>query len=160
TVKEFDTPLEQATTPSLEALQAYSRGWQVNDTTAAIPLFHEAIRLDPNFAMAYASLGTMYYNIGEKSYGAENTQKAYELRQRVSERERFYIETHYYERVTGNLEQGRRVYQLWAQTYPRDWLPRNNLCITYFNLGRYDEALAEIRASLELNPGSWLASAN
>jgi eukaryotic-like serine/threonine-protein kinase len=160
TVEKFDTPLEQATTSSLEALQAYSRGWHASDGTAAIPMFQEAIHLDPNFAMAYALLGTSYYNIGEKNEASQNTQKAFELRQRVSERERFYIESHYNEWVTGNLEEGRRVYELWAQTYPRDWLPRNNLGVTYFNLGQYEAALQEIRDALQLNPTGRLVNGN
>jgi serine/threonine protein kinase/tetratricopeptide (TPR) repeat protein len=164
TVQKFDTPLEQATTPSLEALQAYSLGWQVavekNDIAAAIPLFQRAIRLDPNFAMAYASLGATYYNVGEKSDGAENTRKAYELRQQVSEREKFYIEGHYHHLVTGDLENGRRAYELWAQTYPRDWVPPNNLGIVCFNLGQYDKALLEFREGLRLNPAGHVSHAN
>ena len=163
-VKRLDTPLEQATTPSLEALQAYSLGWQVavvkNDRAAAIPFFQRAIRLDPNFATAYASLGTAYYNVGEKGDGTENTRKAYELRQRASERERFYIEAHYQHLVTGDLENGRRAYQLWAQTYTRDWVPPNNLGIVYFNLGQYDEALAQLREALQLNPAGRVTYAN
>ena len=126
TVQKFDTPLEQATTPSLEALQAYSLGRKASagsDWAAAVPFFQRAIRLDPNFAMAYARLGTMYTNLGENTLGAENTRKGYELRDRVSERERFYIESHYYQNVTGDLEKARQVYELWTQTYPRDWQP-------------------------------------
>ncbi|MBV9443136.1 MAG: protein kinase, partial [Acidobacteriaceae bacterium] len=153
TVKKFNTPLEQATTSSLEALQAYSRGWRANDAAEAIPMFEEAIRLDPNFAMAYASLGTSYYNVGEKRAASQYTEKAYELRRRVSERERFYIESHYTAWVTGNLEKGRENYYLWAQTYPRDWVARNNLGITYFNLGQYETGFREIGAALQLDPG-------
>ena len=108
TVRKFDTPLEQATTPSLEALQAYTFGRQKigpeGDLASAVPLFQRAVRLDPNFSMAYASLGMTYFNLGEQSLGAENTRKAYELRERTSEREKFYIESHYFELVTGDLE--------------------------------------------------------
>ena len=104
TVQRFDTPVEQASTPSLEALQAYSLGWKTRvgrgDDAAAVPFLQRAINLDPNFAMAYAALGTSYFNLGESSLGAENTKKAYELRERVSEREKFYIESHYYSPVT------------------------------------------------------------
>ncbi len=106
TVQKFDTPVEQASTPSLEALQAYSLGWKTRvgkgDDAAAVPLLQRAIRLDPNFAMAYAALGASYYNLGETRLGAENTKKAYELRERVSEREKFYIESHYYSIATGD----------------------------------------------------------
>jgi len=159
-VQEFNTPLEQATTPSLEALQAYSQGWRVGNVPAAVPLFELAVRRDPSFAMAYASMGTIYYNRGEKSLGAENIRKAYGLRQRVSEREKFYIESHYHEWVSGDLEQGRQVYALWAQAYPRDWVPLNNLGVTYFNLGQYQNALDQFQASLQVNPGSRLIHAN
>ncbi|MBV9479678.1 MAG: hypothetical protein JO249_02855, partial [Acidobacteria bacterium] len=106
------------------------------------------------------SLGTSYYNIGEKEQGAQSTAKAYELRVRVSERERFYIESHYHAWVTGNLEKGRQGYELWAQTYPRDWVAHNNLGVTYFNFGQYDPALQEISAALQLNPGDRLVNAN
>jgi len=158
TVQKFDTPIEQATTPSLEALQAYSLGRKTlaakGDNAAAVPLFQRAIRLDTNFAMAYASLGTSYGNLGETNLGAENTRKAYELRERVSEREKFYIESHYYSIVTGDLEKARRAYELWAQTYPRDWLPPDNLGGIYRILGQYDKRLAENRESLRLDPTS------
>jgi eukaryotic-like serine/threonine-protein kinase len=158
TVQKFDTPIEQATTPSLEALQAYSLGRKTlaakGDNATAVPLFQRAIHLDPNFAMAYASLGTSYGNLGETSLGAENTRKAYELRERVSEREKFYIESHYYSIVTGDLEKARRAYELWAQTYPRDWLPPDNLGGIYRILGQYDKRLAENRETLRLDPTS------
>jgi Flp pilus assembly protein TadD len=163
TVQKFDTPVEQATTPSLEALQAYSLGRKTQvgkgDSAGAVPFFQRAIRLDPNFAMAYASLGTSYNNLGETSQAAENTRKAYELRERVSEREKFYIESHYHDFVTGDLEKGRQVYELWAQTYPRDTVPPNNLGVIYGNLGQHDKALAEIRETFRLDPSSGLSYA-
>ena len=157
TVQKFDTPVEQATTPSLEALQAYSLGrkaLQNTDNVAAVPLFQRAIRLDPNFAMAYASLGTTYNNLGETNLAAENTRKAYELRGRVSEREKLYIESHYHHYVTGDVEKARQVYELWAQTYPRDIVPANNLGDIYGILGQYDKRLAEKRELLRLDPAS------
>src|ERR1700732_608459 len=158
TVQKFDTPVEQATTPSLEALQAYSLGWKSQtgkgDDAAAVPLYQRAIRLDPNFAMAYASLGTSYNNLGETSLAAENIRKAYDLHDRVSEREKFYIESHYYSIVTGDLEKARRAYELWAQTYPRDWVPPDNLGGIYRILGQYDKRLAENRVTLRLDPTS------
>jgi Flp pilus assembly protein TadD/predicted Ser/Thr protein kinase len=158
TVQKFDTPVEQATTASLEALQVYSLGRKTmvgkGDFAAAVPLFQRAIRLDQNFAMAYASLGVSYWRLGEISLAAENQRKAYELRERVSEREKFYIESHYYEVATGNLEKARRAYELWAQTYPRDWVPPNNLGVIYGNLGQYDKHLEEVREALHLDPAS------
>jgi eukaryotic-like serine/threonine-protein kinase len=157
TVQKFDTPLEQATTPSLEALQAYSLGRKAmvgGDWAAAVPFFQRAIRLDPNFAMAYARLGMGYRNLGEPTLGTENTRKAYELRERVSELEKFYIESHYYENVTGDLEKARQAYELWAETYPRDWTPPINLRVVYTYFGQYDKALAEVRESLRRDPNA------
>jgi tetratricopeptide (TPR) repeat protein len=104
--------------------------------------------------MAYATLGVDYSNLGETSLASENTKKAYELRERVSEREKFYIESHYYHYVTGDLEKARQAYELWAQTYPRDLVPPNNLGVIYENLGEYDKALAESLEALRLGPGS------
>ena len=145
-VQKYDAPAENVTTPSLEALQAYSLGYQAqivkHDDAAAIPLFQRAISLDPNFAMAYARLGTNYSNLGQTARAAENTRKAYELRERVSEREKFYIVSHYEHFVTGNLEAARKTYELWAQTYPRDDTPPGNLSAIYAALGDYDKALA------------------
>jgi len=164
TVRKFDTPLEQATTPSLEALQAYTFGRQKigpeGDFASAVPLFQRAVRLDPNFSMAHASLGMTYFNLGEQSLGAENTRKAYELRERTSEREKFYIESHYYELVTGDLEKARQVYELWAQSYPRDYVPPNNLGSMYGVLGQYEKDLIEGREAVRLEPSSGLGYAN
>jgi predicted Zn-dependent protease/predicted Ser/Thr protein kinase len=157
TVKKFDTPLEQATTTSLEALQAYTLGRKAiggGDPIAAVPLFQRAIRLDANFAMAYASLGVSYLGWGEISRAAEYTKKAYELRERVSERERFYIESSYLEFVSGDLEKARQASELWAQTYPRDDAPPRHLSLIYLDLGQYDKALAESREALRLEPAS------
>jgi tetratricopeptide (TPR) repeat protein len=160
TLARYNTPLEQATTPSLEALQAYSLGRKTlvgkGDFAAAVPLFQRAIRLDPSFAMAYASLGTCYVNLGEFSLGAETSLKAYELRDRVSEREKFYIESHYHDVVTGDLEKARQVYELWAQTYPRDYVPPGSLVDIYVRVGQYDKALVEAREAFRLEPESGL----
>lgn len=156
TVQRLDTPIEQATTPSLEALQAYSLGRKTlqakADYTAAVPLFERSIRLDPNFAMAYANLGTTQHNLGEKILAAENTRKAYELRGHVSEWEKFYIESHYHHFVTGDLEKARKVYELWSQIYPREDVPPNNLSEIYKSLGQYEKALAEMHEAIRLTP--------
>ena len=154
TVQKFDSPLEQATTPSLEALQAYSLGWKTQwvrgDSAAAVPFFQRAIQLDPNFAMAYASLGTSYWVVAETSLGAENMKKAYALRERVSIREKFYIESHYHDFVTGDMEKTRQACELWTQTYPRDDVPKIVLGVVYSKLGQYDKLLAENREALGL----------
>jgi serine/threonine protein kinase/Flp pilus assembly protein TadD len=155
TVEKLDTPLSQATTPSLEALQVYSLGLKSvggkADFAAAVPLFQHAVRLDPNFAMAYAQLGVSYFNLGETSLAAENTRKAYELRERVSEREKFSIESYYFQLVTGDLEKARQVNELWAQTYPRDRVPPSNLGAIYGSLGQFEKALTETGEALRLD---------
>ena len=164
TVQKLDTPIEQATTPSLEALQAYSLGRKSMlgkaDYTAAVPLFERSIQLDPNFAMAYANLGTAYHNLGEKMLASENTRKAYELRGHVSEWEKFYIESHYHHFVTGDLEKARQSYELWSQIYPREQVPPNNLGVVYQTLGQYDKSLTEFREALRLSPADSLNFGN
>jgi len=163
-IEKFDTPVEQATTPSLEALQAYSLGRKMmvgkGDYLAAVPLYQKAIEADKNFAMAYAGLGTTYNNLGESTLAAENTKKSFELRQQVSEREKYYIESHYYHFVTGDLEEARKVYELWGQTYPRDFVPANNLGIIYRYLGNYEKSLLEAKERLDLDPASGPAHSN
>jgi len=156
-IQKFDAPVEQATTPLLEALQAYNLGYKAltnGEFAAAVPLAQRAIRLDQNFAMAYALLGDDYSNLGESILAAENYVKAYELRDRMSERERFYIEADYYQEVTSDLEKARQINELWAQTYPRDYMPSVGLCIIYGNVGQYDKALVEARESLRLGPAN------
>jgi DNA-binding winged helix-turn-helix (wHTH) protein/Tfp pilus assembly protein PilF len=160
TVKKFSTPVEQVTTPSLEALQAYSLGRTTlidkEDHVAAVPLFERAIELDPNFAMAYASLGMAYFELSEeRSLGY--FRMAYDLCDRVSERERFYIEAHYHEYVTGDWEKAREVYELWAQTYPRDDVAHLNLSIIYLHLGEFDRAQVQASESLRLLPADCIS---
>jgi Flp pilus assembly protein TadD len=163
-VQKYATPVEEATTPSLEALKAYSLGchqkMERSDDAGAVPLFQRAISLDPNFAMAYARLGTSYYNLGETTRAAENTRKAYELRERVSDREKFYIASHYETFVTGNLEAACKAYELWAQTYPRDAIPPITLVSIYYVLGDYDKALARAQEAMKLDPGSGINYGN
>jgi tetratricopeptide (TPR) repeat protein len=124
-----------------------------NDTLACIPLFQRAIALDPNFAMAYGRLGTGYFNINERVRAAENIRKANELRERVSEREKLYIASHYEAMVTGNLESARKTYELWAQTYPRDNVPPNNLAIIYGQLGEFDKSITANQQAYDTRAG-------
>src|SRR5262249_6584751 len=111
-VQKFDVPPENVTTPSLEALQAYSLGYQAmivkNDYAAAVQFYQPAITLDPNFAMAYSRLGTNYFNLGQAARAAEYMRKGYDLRDKASEREKFYLISHYENFVTGNLEKSRQ----------------------------------------------------
>ncbi len=149
TVERFDAPLDQATTPSLEALKALSGGvktLQEKGSAAAIPFFKHAIELDPNFAAAYQALGISYSNLREPGLATENLQKAYDLRDKVSEREKFRISSSYYLLVTGELEKAIQTYELWAQTYPRNSEPFGNLGVDYTYLGQYEKG---ITASLE-----------
>ncbi len=124
------------------------------DFAAAVPMFQRAIQLDPNFAMAYTMLGSSYRNLGEISLATENLRKAFELRARLSEREKFFIESHYHLLVTGDLRKAQQSFEVWAQTYPRDWLPRSALASVYNILGQNDRAVAEARDGLRLYPES------
>jgi serine/threonine protein kinase/tetratricopeptide (TPR) repeat protein len=154
-IQKYNTPIAQATTSSLEALKAYSLGMQARSSKgeeAAAPFLKQAITLDPNFAMATAVLGQVETNLGAVSIGAEYTKKAYDLRDRASELERFYIESHYDENVTGDSRQAIQVYQLWAQTYPLDSIPRGNLSVSYVRLGEWEKALPEALEGHRLSP--------
>ncbi len=163
-VQKYDAPPENVTTASLEALKAYGNGYEEstvrNDFAAAIPLFQRAIDLDPNFAMAYARLGTSYFNLAQTGRSGEAVRKAHELRERVSEQERFYIDTHYEQFMTGDLEAARKNLELWAQTYPRDDVPSTNLAAVYVQLGSYDKALAACQEALRVNAANGTAYAN
>ena len=156
TVRRFDTPLEQATTPSLEALQAYTLGQRSflvkSDFATAVPLLRRATSLDPNFAVAYNALAVNYMNLGESILATENGHKAYELRGRVTERERFQIESTYYYVVIGDLQNALQSCELWAQTYPRDDAPRGCETGIYTIVGQYDKAVVATRESLRLAP--------
>jgi eukaryotic-like serine/threonine-protein kinase len=161
TVQKFDTPIEQATTPSLEALQAYSAGYRAaigeGDFTTARHLFQQAIKLDANFAMAYLGYGLSSAAVGETTVWSENIRKAFELRAGVSEREKLFIESQY-QNSLGNRQKTEQVFQVWAQTYPRDWVPRHELGIVYASVGQHDKALAEFLEALRLYPGSGLVN--
>ena len=152
TLQKYNTPLEQATTPSLEALQAYTLGSESADFPAAIPPLQRAIQLDPNFAIAYDELGGAYGSIGERALAVENTRKAFELRERVSELEKLNIEADYYYGVTGNLIKAQRSYALGKQIYPREPGFCAGLSVIYMSLGQYESALREHRETLRLRP--------
>jgi tetratricopeptide (TPR) repeat protein len=155
-IQKYDTPLEQATTASLEALQAYSLAYEAlgKDYTAEIPFLQRAINLDPNFAMAYLRLGYRYWTLGESSLANANIQKAYELRAGVSEREKLWIESMYNRVVTGDLNRAHQVCEVWAQTYPRDRSALNLSGDLLAELGKNDQALARYREALRLDPES------
>jgi serine/threonine protein kinase/tetratricopeptide (TPR) repeat protein len=153
-IQKFDVPVE-ATTASLEALKAFSMGittFRAKGNAEAIPFYKRALELDPNFALAYASLGVTYGNLGQASLAAENIKKAYDLRDRVSEREKYRIASLYYGNATGELEQASHVYELWAKSYPEDKVPPSNLGWIYAQLGQYEKALAETQEGMRLQP--------
>src|SRR5208282_3468846 len=155
TVQKYDTPLEEATTPSLEALQAYSLGWKMRyakGETAALPFYRRAVELDQDFAMAYRVMAHIYLNLNESDRMAENARKAYELREKVSERERLNIEGTYYLLVTGELEKVAQTDELWLQTYPRDYLSYVERGYVFGLTGNYEKALEEFREALRLEP--------
>jgi tetratricopeptide (TPR) repeat protein/predicted Ser/Thr protein kinase len=159
TVQQHDVPLEEATTSSLQALQAYSIGWQRNALSGAdagLPFFKRAVEIDPKFAMGYAALGLYYGTTGESGLAAENTRKAYELRDRVSDKEKFFITAYYDGRATGNQENAQQTCDQWAQIYPREWTPHAFLSgFIYPVLGRYEKAAEEGRKIIELAPDSY-----
>jgi len=155
-IQRFDVPIE-ATTTSLEALKAYSMGVTTSRTkgnAAAIPFMKRALELDPNFATAYVSLAVEYHNLGQASLSAENMKKAYALRDRVSEHEKYRITALYYTFVTGEVEQASQDYELWARSYPQDLAPPNNLGAIYTYLGQYEKAVAETQEALRLEPNA------
>ena len=157
TINKYDTPLAEATTPSLEALKAYSAGWQVSFSSgseASVPFFTHAVEIDPNFASAYAALGRMYGDIGEAGLSAVNTGKAYQLRDHASEQEKFFISLSYDLQVTGDLQKGQQTCALWVQAYPRAWVPHGLLSgDIYPATGQREEAVEEAKVALGLDPG-------
>ncbi len=153
-VQKFDVPVE-ATTPSLEALKAYSMGIITQRTKGdaeAVPFMRRAIELDPNFATADVGLAVQYGNLGRASLAAEYAKRAYDLRDRVSEREKYRISAYYFDEVTGEVEKATEAYELWAKSYPRDMVPHGNLGWFYNAMGQYDKAIAETEAGQRLEP--------
>jgi Tfp pilus assembly protein PilF len=161
TAEKFDTPLDLVTTGSLDALQAFSRGrvsmMGKGDFTAAIPQLENAVRLDPNFAIAYAALATCYYDLGESAKAADYAKQAYKLRDRVSERERLAIESQYHLFATGDLEKARQALELWAQTYPRDLVAQVDRDANYGTLGQSNKSWEGLKQAVQMDPGSALA---
>jgi eukaryotic-like serine/threonine-protein kinase len=162
-VQQFTTPLEQATTSSLEALKEFSLGVAAHhnlDEDAAVPHLKRAIELDPNFAMAYATLGVAYGNLTQGNLSRENITKAFDLKDRASERERFYISAHYYDEGTRQTDKAIEVYEQWKKTYPRDNVPWDNLSERYEAIGQFDKALANASEAMRLNPKDSFAYQN
>ena len=163
TVQKFDAPLEQATTFSLDALNAYGLAlstWDKKGDRDSLPIFKKAIELDPNFAMAYGALATINHNLGDSELARENATKAYELRDRVTEAEREAIEARYYLYVTGDLEKAAEVYAVAAQNYPDSAGAYNHLANNEEELGRYQQSVQDLRKALLLDPSRASTYAN
>lgn len=157
TIHDLNAPLAEATTSSLDALKAFSlgmRNFNAKGSSAALPLFQHATELDPDFAEAHVWLGRMYADLGQEDLAIESTRRAYQLRDRASDRERFTIDVSYDLLVTGNLEKARATCDAWSQLYPRDVYPRNFLsALVYPAYGQYERALDEAKQSIAIDPG-------
>lgn len=154
-IRKYDVPLEQATTGSLEALRAYSLGlttWDQKGDDASIPFFEQAVQIDPNFAMAYGALATIYHNLSEDELARRNAARAYALRDRVTDYEKLSIESWYFLYATGDLEKAAQIYEVGVQDYPNSAGAFNHLGTTYAELGRFREAAEELRQALRLDP--------
>ena len=160
TVQKFDVPLQQATTSSLEALKAFTLGNKAareKGSSAALPYYHRAIELDPNFAMAYRAMGANYSNLAEVGRASEYYSKAFDLRDHISEREKLAIAADYYDTVTGELDKAVETYQELIESYPRDNAAYGNLAFVYAKQGQYDRAAEMDRQNLRLAPNNMLA---
>jgi serine/threonine protein kinase/tetratricopeptide (TPR) repeat protein len=162
-IQKFDRPLEEATTSSLEALRAYSAAQDLRvkeGDLAAVPLYKKAVELDPDFALAHGRLCAIHGNIGEQVLAREHARKAFEMKDRVSERERLYLEYHYHEKVTGDLRKAIETLEVFRHTYPRDFTPLNNLAVAYSDIGQPEQALAAGLEALRLEPNNPLPYLN
>ena len=167
TVEKHSTPLVDVTTSSLEALKAYSTAMKVSlasGSASAIPFFRRAVEIDPNFAMAYANLGLAYSGVGESVLSAESATKAWQLRERASERERFFIDFNYDREVTGNLEHAFQTLELWEQTYPRRAAPPDPMellgGLSTKGTGRWDIAVESARKTIAAYPDVFIGYGN
>jgi serine/threonine protein kinase/Flp pilus assembly protein TadD len=162
-IQKFDVPIEQVTTSSLEALNYYSKGREqhsIGKYAEAIPLYRRAVEVDQRFAIAYARLAVVYTNEGQSELSRQASQTAYELRDRVSEREKLYVEWSYYGNVTGQWDKTNETLGVWKSTYPRDWVPVNALALRYTLVGPFEKATGEASEALRLNPNSALPYVN
>ena len=162
-IQRYDAKIEEATTPSLEALKAYSQGLRTRRTTGdfdSVPFFRRAIELDPQFALAYARLGTVYSNLGQADESRKMTAKAYELRDKVSEAERYYIEARYYTTVQADVPKALDVYKVWLATYPDDYTALTNSALLHKQQGDRAEAIRKLELATKVAPDQPLAFTN
>jgi tetratricopeptide (TPR) repeat protein len=162
-VQRYDQNIEMATTPSLEALKAYSQGMTMRRTQGdfeSVTFFRRAIELDPNFALAHARLGTVLFNLNERAEGIQAATRAFELRDKVSERERLYIEARYYTTVTRETAKAVEAYRVSLSTYPDDYVAHSNIGTLYREQGKTKEAIEHLKEAVRLAPGQPIARAN
>jgi eukaryotic-like serine/threonine-protein kinase len=162
-MQKYDVSIEQATTSSLEALKAFTMGNEERakgNAKASLAFYQRAVELDPNFAMAYARIAVYYGNQDQMEAAKPYVEKAYELRDRVSERERYYITEKYYTYLTGELDTTIETLQTWAKLYPNDFIPHNNLALNYMQVGRYADAMKEASEAVRLSPDNFSAYDN
>ncbi len=160
TLKKFDVPLYQATTPSLEALKAYSLGFREKDTASALTDHLRAIELDPNFAIAYEAVGTDYVDMGQTERSAEYYSRAFELREHANEDEKLTIISAYYDTVTGELEKAGKTYESAIVSYPRDGWAYSSLGRIEAELGQYGKSVTDYDQSIRIRPESQVVYAN
>jgi tetratricopeptide (TPR) repeat protein len=156
-LERFQVPIAQATTSSLDALEQYSTGEYLlgrmgKEENEVLPFFQRALALDPHFAMASAAIATGYFNLGEPNLAAPYYQRAFDLSNRIGEKERLYIRAHYYADDIRDVRQGIQAYRMWAEVYPRDWGPWLDIAILYTQLGQFDEAVSAAQHALALDP--------
>jgi len=165
TLQKYDAPIEQATTPSLEALNVYSKGLEQiygGNYKDALPLFNKAVELDPNFAEGYVWLAWTWSNLDDDAKTASFAEKAYALRDRVTELEKLHIDEIYHIYTTGDFEKQKEADELIIRLYPNDWLAHASLALGYNMIGQHEKALAEAREAIRLGPNEvhlyWLLS--
>jgi tetratricopeptide (TPR) repeat protein len=162
-VQKFSAPIEEATTPSLEALKAYALGRRANNEkgdAATVPYHLRAVELDPNFAIAYASLAIAYSNLGQPGRAVEAARKAYDLRDRVSEREKYRIMAYYYMVGVGDLPKAIQACEFWKQNYPRDNVAATNLGANYMWVGQWEKAIGDTELTISLDPAGAVPYSN
>lgn len=162
-IQKHDVPLFQDTTTSLEALETYGaamKTWRTKGVSVALPVFKRAVEIDPDFAVAHAGLAGIYYDLGEPSLAAEHAARAYKLRDRVTDAERFSIDSTYYLYATGEQEKAAQVAEAWREVYPRRLAPYINLGLVFTNLGQHDRALAIDLEGAKLAPNTFRAYSN
>ena len=162
-IQRYDAKIEEATTPSLEALKAYSQGLRTRRTTGdfdSVPFFRRAIDLDPEFALAYARLGTVYANLGQADESRKMTTRAYELRGKVSEVERHYIDARYYTTTQPDVQKALDTYKVWLATYPNDYTALTNSALLHKQQGDRTEAIRKLELATQVAPDQPLGWTN